>query len=171
LLFGRILTFVCSPVRSARVGGTSSFPELQLQSLLLPSESLHDRNETQQVKEQPFLVRCFHLCLTFHASAKCTGGHGAELRRQIDEKEREKKAKRGFVQQQQNQNVQNLEQGIYSRNRYEFERARIAGGYRAIGMDAAQRSVAGSSHSSSLEYGHFSRGQYLESTGASTGSA
>ncbi len=68
--------------------------------------------------------------------------YGAELRRQIDEKEREKKAKRGTVQQQQNQSAQNSEQGIYSRHRYEFERARIAGG--GIGVDAVQRLLAGS---------------------------
>jgi RNA:NAD 2'-phosphotransferase (TPT1/KptA family) len=54
--------------------------------------------------------------------------YGEELRKQIEEKEREKKAKKGMVQNQQNQSSRLVEQGMYSRNRLEFERARISGG-------------------------------------------
>jgi hypothetical protein len=54
--------------------------------------------------------------------------YGEELRRQIEEKDREKKAKKGTVQHQQNQSSHMVEQGMYSRNRHEFERARNSGG-------------------------------------------
>ncbi len=57
--------------------------------------------------------------------------YGEELRRQIEEKEREKKAKKGTVQHQQIQSSHLVEQGMYSRNRHEFERARNAGGSNA----------------------------------------
>ncbi len=69
--------------------------------------------------------------------------YGAELRRQIEEKDREKKAKRGIGQQQQNQHSQSVDQGIFSKNRYEFERARMAGGTNSLGLDALQRPAAG----------------------------
>jgi hypothetical protein len=71
--------------------------------------------------------------------------YGAELRRQIDEKDREKKAKKGIGQQQQSHNFQILEQGVFSRNRYEFERARVAGGTGGFGLDPFQRPAAGGS--------------------------
>lgn len=54
--------------------------------------------------------------------------YGEELRRQIEAKEREKKAKKGVLQHQQHQSSNGIEQGMYSRNRFEFERARNAGG-------------------------------------------
>jgi hypothetical protein len=71
--------------------------------------------------------------------------YGAELRRQIEEKDREKKAKKGIGQQQQGHNSQILEQGVFSRNRYEFERARVAGGMGGFGIDNFQRPAAGGS--------------------------
>jgi hypothetical protein len=71
--------------------------------------------------------------------------YGAELRRQIEEKEREKKANKGVSQQQPLQHPQIYEQAHYSRNRYEFERARVAGGGNAFGMDALQRPAVGGS--------------------------
>ena len=71
--------------------------------------------------------------------------YGAELRRQIEEKEREKKANKGVGHQQQLQHPQSYEQAHYSRNRYEFERARVAGGGNASGMDALQRPAVGGS--------------------------
>ena len=71
--------------------------------------------------------------------------YGAELRRQIEEKEREKKANKGVGQQQPLQHPQSYEQAHYSRNRYEFERARVAGGGNAFGMDVLQRPAVGGS--------------------------
>ena len=71
--------------------------------------------------------------------------YGVELRRQIEEKEREKKANKGVGHQQQLQHSQSYEQAHYSRNRYEFERARVAGGGNAFGMDALQRPAVGGS--------------------------
>lgn len=38
-----------------------------------------------------------------------------------------------------------VEHGVYSRNRYEFERARVAGGGFGFGVDTLQRSVASGS--------------------------
>lgn len=114
-----------NPARTARVGATSFNAEMQLQSLLLPSESMRDRNETEQLSAR--------------------AAYGAELRRQIDEKEREKRMKKVFGQPLQSQSNHSVEHGVYSRNRYEFERARVAGGSFGFGTEALQRSAANGS--------------------------
>jgi hypothetical protein len=50
VLHQHLIPFTCSPVRAARVGAGSSYAELQLHSLLLPSESMRDQNEVEQVR-------------------------------------------------------------------------------------------------------------------------
>jgi hypothetical protein len=89
-------------------------------------------------------LHCFLLLLlVLQLSARAA--YGAELRRQIDEKDREKRMKKDSGQPPQSRSNHSVEHGVYSRNRYEFERARVAGGSFGFGVDALQRPVASGS--------------------------
>ena len=86
-----MMQLFCSPARTARVGATSFNAEMQLQSLLLPSESMRDRNETEQVRHR---ISALLPVFTFSFAVKCKGSlrsRAASPNRREREREKDEK--------------------------------------------------------------------------------